>query len=153
MNRYCYLQLRQHSLHPITPVHTIAEYAKFKQHIHNTQIHRNTKKIYPTHEANKMIDFNKFAVFWNSEVEKQDCTEVDSNKQLYYKLLSQLERHHKRILAWKSECSTLLMGDNAVALKPFHDLLINDNTTTLPAQLPPKLLTGEKDHCYDEEGK
>jgi hypothetical protein len=118
------------------------------------QIHQNTKKIYPTHEANKMIDFNKFAVFWNSEVEKQDHTKVDSNKQLYYKLPSQLEQHHKRILAWKSERSTLLMGGNAVTLKPFRDLLTNDNTTTtLPAQLPPELLAGEKDHCYNEEGK
>jgi hypothetical protein len=153
VNRYRYLQLWQRSLHPITPVHTIAEYAKFKQHIHDTQIRRNTKKIYPTHEANKTIDFDKFAVFWNSEVEKQDHTKVDSNKRLYYKLPSQLKRHHKRILAWKSERSTLLMGGNAVALKPFRDLLINDNTTTLPAQLPPELLTGEKDHCYDEEGK
>jgi hypothetical protein len=154
VNRYRYLQLRQRSLHPITPVHTIAEYAKFKQHIHDTQIRRNTKKIYPTYEANKMIDFDKFAVFWNSEVEKQDRTEVDSNKRLYYKLPSQLERHHKRILAWKSERSTLLMGGNAAALKPFCDLLTNDNTTTtLPAQLPPEILAGEKDHCYNEEGK
>ena len=80
VNQYCYLQLQQRSLHPITPVHTIAEYAKFKQHIHDTQIHQNTKKIYPTYEAHKMIDFDKFAVFWNSEVKKQDHTEVDSNK-------------------------------------------------------------------------
>jgi hypothetical protein len=101
-----------------------------------------------------MIDFDKFAVFWNSEVEKQDCTKVDSNKWLYYKLPSQLGWHHKRILAWKSECSTLLMGGNAAALKPFHDLLTNDNTTTtLSAQIPPELLAGEKDHCYNEEGK
>jgi hypothetical protein len=154
VNRYRYLQLRQRSLHPITPVHTIAEYTKFKQHIHDTQIRRNTKKIYPTYEANKMIDFDKFAVFWNSEVEKQDRTEVDSNKRLYYKLPSQLERHHKKTLAWKSERSTLLMGGNAAALKPFRNLLTNDNTTTtLPAQLPPEFLAGEKDHCYNEEGK
>ncbi|KAF8223640.1 hypothetical protein L208DRAFT_529934 [Tricholoma matsutake] len=38
VNQYHYLQLWQCSLHPITPVHTIAEYAKFKQHIHDTQI-------------------------------------------------------------------------------------------------------------------
>ena len=63
------------------------------------QIHWNKKKIYPTYEANKMIDFDKFAVFWNSEVEKQSCTEVDSNKHLYYKLPSQLKWHHKKILA------------------------------------------------------
>jgi len=154
VNRYRYLQLRQRSLHPITPVHTLAEYAKFKQHIHDTQIRRNTKKIYPTHEAHKTIDFEKFAVFWNSEVEKQDRTEVDSNKRIYYKLPSQLERHHKRILTWKSERSTLLMGGNAAALKPFRDLLMKDNTaSTLPAELPPELLAGEEDHCYNEEGK
>ena len=141
VNRYHYLQLRQCSLHSITPVHTIAEYAKFKQHIHDTQICQNTKKIYPTYEAHKMIDFDKFAVFWNSEVKKQDHTKVDSNKHLYYKLPSQLKQHHKRILAWKSEHSTLLMGGNAAALKPFCNLLTNDNTTTtLPAQLPPEIL-------------
>ena len=46
------------------------------------------------------------------------------------------------------------MGGNAATLKPFCDLLTNDNTTTtLPAQLPPKFLASEKDHCYNEEGK
>jgi len=154
VNRYRYLQLCQHTLHPITPVHTFAEFTKFKEHIHDLYFRRNTKKTYPTHEAYKTVNFEDLARFWNSEVEKQDRAETDSNKRLYYKVPAQLERHHKRTLAWKSERSTLLMGGNAAALKPFRDLLLSDNTTTtLPAIVLSQLRLSESDHCYNEQGK
>ncbi|KAJ3836764.1 hypothetical protein F5878DRAFT_247355 [Lentinula raphanica] len=111
-NRYRYLQIRQRTLHAVTPVHTYAEYVKFKSCINDRQFRRRVIKQYSPHEAYKLIDFEKFAIYWNSEVEKQDRTEADSNKRLYYKLPTQLERHHKRTIAWKSERSTIMMGSN-----------------------------------------
>ena len=53
--------------------------------------------------------------------------QTDLNKQPYYKLLPQLEQHHKRTLAWSSERSTVLMGSNAEVLQPFRDLLAASN--------------------------
>jgi len=93
-------------------------------------------------------------VYWNSEVEKQSRTETDSSKRIYYKLPSQLEQHHKKTLTWKSERSTMFLGGNAAALKPFRDLLSSDNTTeTLaPASLP-EVPGGVKDDCYQEKGQ
>jgi len=81
--------------------------------------------------------------------------ETDSNHRLYYKLPSHLERHYKRVLAFKTERSTVLMGTNATALKAFHDLLAgSDNTVeTLAAQTVPELPAGLKDHCYSEDGE
>lgn len=155
MNRYRYLQLRQRTLFPITPVHTFAEYAKFKKEINDRQFKkRNLKKTYPPHEAYKTVDFHRLTIAWNSAVDNQSRTETDSNKRLYYKLPSQLERHYKRTLNWKSECATILMGGNAESLKPFRDLLINENTTsTLPPSILPEIPAGLKDNCYGEEGE
>jgi hypothetical protein len=127
VNRYRYLQVRQRALHPITPVHTYAEFKKFKNCINDTQFRKKVRKDYSPAEAYKRVDFEKLAVYWNSEVDKQDQTETDSNKRLYYKLPPQLERHHKRTLAWSSECSMVLLGSNAEALQPFRDLLAANN--------------------------
>ena len=85
------------------------------------------RKDYGPAEAYKRVDFEKLAVYWNSEVDKQDRTQTDSNKCLYYKLPPQLERHHKRTLTWSSERSTVLMGSNAEVLQPFRDLLAASN--------------------------
>jgi hypothetical protein len=153
INRYRYIQLRQHTLYPVTPVHTYAEYAKFKSCINDQQFRRKTRKAYPPHDAHKLVDFDKVAMYWNSEVEKQNWTETDSSKRIYYKFPSQLERHHKKTLTWKSECSTRFLGGNAAALKPFHDLLLNDNTTETLAPAPlPEIPRGVKDDCYRERG-
>ena len=49
-----------------------------------------------------------------------------------------------------------MMGKNAAALKPFHDLLsANDNfTLTLDAQSVPEFPAGEIDECcHDMNGK
>ncbi|KAJ7208897.1 hypothetical protein GGX14DRAFT_395522 [Mycena pura] len=66
---------------------------------------------------------------------KQSRTETDSNKHIYYKFPCQLEHHHKKVLLSKSQRSTLLMGSNADALKPFFDLLTNTEPGTAPAAL------------------
>ncbi|KAJ3822534.1 hypothetical protein F5880DRAFT_1573957 [Lentinula raphanica] len=158
-NRYRYLQIRQRTLHAVTPVHTYAEYVKFKSCINDRQFRRRVIKQYSPHEAYKLIDFEKFAIYWNSEVEKQDRTEADSNKRLYYKLPTQLERHHKRTIAWKSERSTIMMGSNMVALAPFRDLLAaedgNNAVMTIPARPLPETVVppGTSDHSYNEDGK
>jgi hypothetical protein len=143
----------QHTLYPVTPVHTYAEFAKFKSCINDQQFRRKTRKSYPVNDAHKLVDFEKVAIYWNSEVEKQNQTETDSSKRIYYKLPSQLERHHKKTLTWKSKCSTMFLGGNVTALKPFRDLLSNNNVseTLAPAPLP-EILRGVKDHCYQKQG-
>jgi hypothetical protein len=108
------------------------------------------------HQAHKLIDYDKLAIFWNQHVYTQSRVETDSNKRLYYKLPAQLERHYKRVLTFKSERATILLETNAAALKAFRDLLTDDNNTTvtLPAQNPPELpTTVQVDQCYDEVGK
>ena len=66
-------------------------------------------------------------------------------------LLSQLERHHKKTLTWKSECSTMFLGGNAAALKPYYNLLKNHNTTKMLAPAPLlEIPCGVKDNCYQE---
>lgn len=94
---------------------------------------------YPAHEAHKNINFKALAQFWNNEVDTQDRTVTDVNQRLYYKLPGQLELHHKKTILWKSERSTLFMGENAIALKAFNDLITSDDnsvTTLPPISLP-----------------
>ena len=149
--RLCSLQLRQRSLYPITPVHTHAEFLKFKQHVLDPLFRRDhcdVRKTYSQSQSNRNIDFDEFAWFWNSEVEKQNRAETDSNKRIYYKVPSQLlEKHYKKTVAWRTTRSTVMMGSNAAALEPLRQVLAKPNTTTvLHAQSLP-------DHCYSEQGK
>jgi hypothetical protein len=145
--RLCSLQLRQRSLYPITPVHTHAEFIKFKEHVLDPLFRRNVRKAYSPNQSNRNIDFDEFARFWNSEVEKQDRAETDSSKRIYYKVPSQLEKHYKKTVAWRATRSTVMTGSNATALEPLRELLAKPNTTSvLHARSLP-------DHCYSEQGK
>lgn len=158
INRLRYIQIRQRTLFPITPLFGFAEFARFKFLIKDPQFRIGTRN-YPPHEAHRNHDWEKLAIHWNSLVHMQSRSETDANKRYYYKLPSHLERHFKRTLEYKSELSTLLMGTNAAALKPFHDLLAaSDNyTVTLDAQMVPefvpKIPIGEVDKCYRQNGK
>jgi hypothetical protein len=145
--RLCSLQLRQRSIYPITPVHTRAEFLKFKQHVLDPLFRRDVRKTYSQSQSNRNIDFDEFSRFWNSEVEKQDHAETDSNKRIYYKVPSQLEKHYKKSVAWRATRSTVMMGSSAAALEPLRKLLAEPNTTTVlhSRSLP--------DHCYSEQGE
>ena len=80
-------------------------------------------------------------------MEKQDYAQTDSNKCIYHKVPSQLEKHYKKSVAWKTTRSTVMMGSNAAALEPLQELLGKSSTTTvLHAQSLPN-------HCYSEQGK
>ncbi|CAK5282202.1 unnamed protein product [Mycena citricolor] len=134
-NVYRHLQLRQRALYPVLPVATQAEYRKFKEEINNPTWKKNSRRSVAPHEANKAIDFERFAVFWNNLVNTQDQTICDPERRLYSKLPQQLEAHHKKVIAYKMERSTLFMGENASALQPFNNLVtaINDTILFLPA--------------------
>jgi hypothetical protein len=156
INRYSYLQLRQRTIYPVTPVHTYAEYVYFKQNAGGIQFRKRARATnLPPHEAHKLIDFEAFAVHWNRDVHKQNQTEIDSNKRLYYKLPSHLERHYKRTLAWKSEQSTVMMGSNAEALQPFKDLLLGDAEIPQSSSLRelPGLPSGIRDQSFSQNGQ
>nr|GAT42352.1 predicted protein [Mycena chlorophos] len=134
-NRYRSLQFSQRTLHCVAPVHTPAEYAKFRSMINDTQFRKSQTKVFAAHEAYKNVDYERVALAWNSDVDKQNRSETDSNKRTYYKFACQLEHHHKKVLLSKSQRATLLMGSNAAALKPFFDML-ND---TVPGMAPAAL--------------
>lgn len=154
INRYRYIQQRQRTLYPVTPVHTNEEYKFFKHHMNNKLFKKNTSKKNPPHEAWRDIDFLKLTIFWNSEVHKQDRTVTDSSKRIYYKIPFQLEKHCKKVLAYKSECATVLMGSNATALKTIQDLLLAESTTvTLGPLSLPELPCGPQDLSYNEKGE
>ena len=143
----CSLQLHQWSLYLITPVHTHAEFLKFKQHVLDPLFWRDVWKTYSQTQSNQNIDFDEFAQFWNSEVENQDHAEADSNEHMCCKVSSQLEKHYKKSVTWRATCSTVMMGSSAAALEPLWQLLAKPNTTTVlhAWSLP--------DHCYCEQGK
>ncbi|KAF8989663.1 hypothetical protein BDZ89DRAFT_1197837 [Hymenopellis radicata] len=116
------------------PVASHAEYRKFKELINKPMFKKGSGR-HPPHEAHKNINFTALAKFWNSEVNTQDRTITDTNQRLYYKIPAQLELHHKKTILWQSERSTLFLGENAVALKAFTDIVNSDENsmTTLPA--------------------
>ncbi|KAF5382845.1 hypothetical protein D9757_007324 [Collybiopsis confluens] len=152
INRYRYLQIRQRTLYPVTPVHTYAEFQLFQKYIHDAQFKKGSKTHLP-HEFYKGIDWEKVAAYWNTIVHQQENAETDSNKRIYGKLPSHLERHAKRIVSYRSERSTILMGSNAAALKLLNDLLTasNDNNSRVMAQdalTPPEVPAGEEDLGY-----
>lgn len=132
-NQYRFLQMRQHTLYPVLPVASHAEHVHFLKEI-NKPVFRKGKGQYPPHEAHKNINYPLFTKFWNGDVNSQDRTITDSNKRLYYKLPGQLEFHHKKVIAVRTERSTMYFGQNAVALQAFVDILTaEDNLVqTLP---------------------
>nr|GAT55766.1 predicted protein [Mycena chlorophos] len=134
-SRYRILQLRQRTLHCVGPVHTLAEYRKFRSEMNDHRFRKNTSKTYAAHEAHKNMNYELWALSWNSDVDKQSRTETDSNKRLYYKFPPQLEHHHKKVLLYNSQRSTVLMGSNADVLQPFLELLRD----TTPGNAPPAL--------------
>ncbi|KAJ7217246.1 hypothetical protein GGX14DRAFT_391054 [Mycena pura] len=134
-NRYRSLQLSQRTLHCVAPVHTHAEYSKFRNIINDSQFRKSKTKVYAAHEAYRNVNYELLAIAWNSDVDKQSRTKTDSNKCIYYKFPCQLEHHHKKVLLSKSQRATLLMGSNADALQPFFNLLTNTEPGTAPAAL------------------
>ncbi|KAJ3975588.1 hypothetical protein EV361DRAFT_865301, partial [Lentinula raphanica] len=72
-------------------------------------------------DAWKGIDYVKFAQIWNSKVDAQDPTVVDSNKRLYYKLPEQLLRHHKKSLERQASQATMVIESNAVLVQAHID--------------------------------
>ncbi|KAJ7017758.1 hypothetical protein C8F04DRAFT_1331856 [Mycena alexandri] len=131
---YQYLQLRQRVLTAVIPVHTHQEYITFKSNI-NRHDFRKGGKTYPPHERWKNVDFEKFAQWWNSQVNFQSRTITDSNLRLYYKLPQHLEAHHKKTISWSSERSTLAAGANFAARQAFLEILNSEDNLVdvLPA--------------------
>lgn len=146
ISRYQYIQSRQHTSTATGPVHTFAEFKLFKEII-NLQVFKKQQQVAPaTHEVYKAINFDELTKYWNIRVQQQDRTESDVQKRLYFKLPYHLERHHKDVLVWKSERTTMSMGVNASAFKVFQDLLANSNDTAImPAALEmPNALINEE---------
>ena len=70
--------------------------------------------------------------------------EHDSNRRIYYKVPSQLEKHYKKSVSWRVTRSTVMMGSSAAALEPLRELFAKpNNTTVLHARSLP-------DRCYSE---
>ncbi|KAL0565231.1 hypothetical protein V5O48_016796 [Marasmius crinis-equi] len=128
-NSYRFLQQRQRVTVPVLPVHTHAEFKRFKEIIQNGTFATGRKK--------DRTDFEKFAQFWNQEVNLQDPGKLNSNQRLYYKLPELLEAHHKKGVQWRAERATVLAGQNAAALAPIHQLLFDPEryTRTLSARV------------------
>ncbi|KAJ6603953.1 hypothetical protein B0H10DRAFT_2229471 [Mycena sp. CBHHK59/15] len=148
-NPYQYLQLRQRVLTPVVPVHTHQEYITFKSNI-NRQDFRTGGKTYPPHERWKNVDFEKFAQWWNAQVNFHPRTITDSNLRLYYKLPQHLEAHHKKTISWSSERSTLAAGANFAARKEFLEILNSDDNLgdVLPAISFAAVPDGEQDVSF-----
>ncbi|KAJ7719793.1 hypothetical protein DFH07DRAFT_784561 [Mycena maculata] len=104
-------------------------------------------KTYPPHERWKNVDFDKFAQWWNAQVNFQPRTITESNLRLYYKLPQHLEAHHKKTISWSSERSTLAAGANFAARKEFLEILNSEDNLgdVLPAILFAAVPDGEQD--------
>jgi hypothetical protein len=55
-------------------------------------------------------------------------TETDSSKRIYYKLPSQLKKHHKKHSLENMNAQQCFIEGYAAGLEPFRDLLSNDKT-------------------------
>ncbi|KAJ6549360.1 hypothetical protein B0H10DRAFT_2242914 [Mycena sp. CBHHK59/15] len=133
-NPYHYLQLRQHVISAVVPVHTHQEYITLKANIDRHDF-RKSERQYSPHERWKNVDFDKFTRWWNAQVNFQPCTITESNLRLYYKIPQQLEAHHKKTILWSSERSTLAAGANFAARQEFVDILNaeSNSANVLPA--------------------
>jgi hypothetical protein len=145
-NPYQYLQLRQRVLTPVVPVHTHQEYITFKSNINRHEF-RTGGKTYPPHEHWRNVDFDKFAQWWNAQVNFQSRSITDSNLRLYYKLPQHLEAHHKKTISWSSERSTLAAGANFAARNEFLEILNSEDNLVdvLPAISFTAVPDGEED--------
>jgi len=154
-NQYRYIQMRQRTLYYILPVHTHAEYYKFKSIINDKQyrLPGAATKPHTPHEAWKDVDYDILTWTWNSDVEKQDHLPshrtldptpggtnrqdgppMNSSEHIYYKIPGQLKSHHKTHIKFNTAHATMLNGLNATSLKSFT-VLLNDT-------IPDKTLPG-----------
>ncbi|KAF8177327.1 hypothetical protein K438DRAFT_1770094 [Mycena galopus ATCC 62051] len=132
-NIYRYIQLCQHTPVPVIPVHTVAEYQFFKQHVGAFPV--TSAQDMPPELAWKATNYITFAVFWNQQVMMQSPQVLDAAHRLYFKLPEHLLRHHKKTLQWMLSCATLYMGSNTENLAPIQELLRDPNqlAVVLPA--------------------
>ena len=147
--------MRQRTLYSILPVHTHAEYYKFKSIINDKQyrLPGAATKPHTPHEAWKDVDYDILTWTWNSDVEKQDHLPLhrtldptpggtnrqdgppmNSSEHIYYKIPGQLKSHHKTHIKFNTAHATMLNGLNATSLKSFT-VLLNDT-------IPDKTLPG-----------
>jgi hypothetical protein len=157
-NQYRYIQLRQRTLFPVLPVHTHAEYVKFKEMISNTVYLMPSAlgKPHAPHEAHKDIDYDRLANAWNAAVDSQsralnhrlydttpgtatleDGPATDSSDRIYYKIPTQLKNHHRKLLKHNSARATMLNGLNVKDLEPFMALINDSNMPLAQRKLPP----------------
>ncbi|KAJ7195718.1 hypothetical protein B0H12DRAFT_1169101 [Mycena haematopus] len=132
-NIYRYIQLRQRTPVPVIPVHTVAEYRFFKEHVGAFPV-ASARDMSPE-LAWKTTNYVAFALFWNRQVMMQSPQILEADRRLYFKLPEQLLRHHKKTLQWKSSRATLYMGSNTESLTPIQELLGDANrlAIVLPA--------------------
>lgn len=118
----------------------------FKANINRHEFRKGGKN-YPPHERWKNVDFEKFAQWWNLQVNLQSRTITDSNLRLYYKLPQHLETHHKKTILWSSERSTLAAGANFTARKALVEILNSEDNfvDVLPAISFSAIPDGEQD--------
>ncbi|CAK5273589.1 unnamed protein product [Mycena citricolor] len=134
-NQYRYLQLRQLKLAAVLPVHTRKEFSMFKRHVDDRDFRKGSDRVYPSHERWRNVDFEEFTKFWNNQVTGQSRATTDSNQRLYYKIPSQLEAHHKHVIAWSSELATLAIEGNFAVRKEFLNALKNTKPMGAPAAI------------------
>ncbi|KAJ7122324.1 hypothetical protein C8R44DRAFT_736019 [Mycena epipterygia] len=126
-NPYRYLQLWQHVLSAVLPVHTHKEYTTFKTNINHQKFRKSGGKIYPPHENWESIDYVKFTKWWNDQIQINDST-----TKFHFN-----SRCTTRKLFNGVQCSTLASGSNFAACKPLCNILdVEDNhTDVLPTIL------------------
>ncbi|KAJ3821235.1 hypothetical protein F5880DRAFT_845504 [Lentinula raphanica] len=152
LNSYRYLQLCFRTVYPVLPVHTRAEYVEFKRSVGLAIVKTRRKDgtVLRASDAWKGIDYVKFAQIWNSKVDAQDPTIIDSNKRIYYKLPEQLLRHHKKSLERQASQATMVIESNAVLVQAHIDSVKDSRRVAcvLPA-VPLEDLSSQPDLAVD----
>ncbi|KAJ7572428.1 hypothetical protein C8J56DRAFT_759951, partial [Mycena floridula] len=106
VSSYDFLKQRQQTMFALTPVHTAKESQKFTELMNSGQFTKITQSHAPSaNNTAKTVDFDRLAKHWNHDLNFATPSEC---KGIYYKVPEQLERYHKRWVAYRAEKATLL---------------------------------------------
>jgi hypothetical protein len=128
VNPYEYLRSRQRTIHPVTPVHTSAEFKLFNKLLKTEEFYiRPKQKAGTTSKSAKTVNFEKLTRRWNAEANQRYGDFASLPKKLeiadtiFYKIPELLERHYN---IWAALCdeNATLFGSEAQR-KPITDVL------------------------------
>jgi hypothetical protein len=111
---YQYLATRQRTENAVVPIHTSAKFRLFNELMITGDFYRDTKGKQPiTSKLSQTVDLEKLAKHWTIVTHPRSVENRTLSDRIYYKVLQQLEKHHKSWVCVRAENTTMEVSRGA----------------------------------------